>query len=359
MKLLWICSVWPEPTSSAAGVRTSQLLLAAKEAGFDVYAASSCSDNKFKSDLESNGIKTKSILLNDSSFDQYLEKIRPEIVIFDRFMTEEQFSFRVKNTCPDALRVLDTIDLHHRRDPSLKYRELAAILRSDLTLVVSEIEKEYLEQNFPVRNTLYVPFWVERLEKPIAFSDRRDMVFIGNFNHPPNKEAITYIHSEIAPNVDCEVHIYGAYSEKFSDKNFHCLGHTVDSKETLSRYKVSLAPLLTGSGIKGKILDSFAAGTPVAATNVAAEGIGDFGVENVLERALILYENESDWETAQRLGFDILNERFSRELCLERFFNALKTKKAPNFLNELLWFQTLRSTEYFSRWIEAKNKLSG
>lgn len=359
MKLLWICSVWPEPTSSAAGVRTSQLLLAAKETGFDVHAASSCSDNKFKTDLESNGIKTKSILLNDSSFDRYLEKIRPEIVIFDRFMTEEQFSFRVKQTCPEALRVLDTIDLHHRRDKDLKLRELASIIRSDITLVVSDVEKEYLINNFPVENIFHVPFWVNPLEESPKFYDRKNMVFIGNFYHPPNREALSYIKNDIAPKVSCEIHVYGAYGESFRKDNLICFGSTDNSVETLSRYRVSLAPLLTGSGIKGKILDSFAAGTPVAATNVAAEGIGEFGVENVLERAVILYENESDWETAQSLGFELLNERFSRELSLERFFNALKTKKAPSFLNELLWFQTLRSTEYFSRWIEAKNKLSG
>lgn len=359
MKLLWICSVWPEPTSSAAGVRTSQLLLASKEAGFDVFAASSCSENKFKHRLESSGIKTKSILLNDSSFDQYLEDIRPEIVIFDRFMTEEQFSFRVKQTCPEALTVLDTIDLHHRRDKDLKLRELASIIRSDITLVVSDVERQYLINNFPVKDIFHVPFWVTPLEDPPKFYDRKNMVFIGNFYHPPNREALSIIQNEIAPKVSCEVHIYGAYAKSFKKDNLICFGFTDDSVKTLSKYRVSLAPLLTGSGIKGKILDSFAAGTPVATTKVGAEGIGEFGVENVLERALTLYENQSDWERAQRLGFSILNERFSRELCLERFFNALKTKKAPSFLNELLWFQTLRSTEYFSRWIEAKNKLSG
>jgi len=355
LKLLWICSVWPEPTSSAAGVRTSQLLIASKIRGFDVYAASSCSDNKFKNELESFGIKTKSILLNNPSFDEYLAELRPEIVVFDRFMTEEQFSFRVKNTSPETLRVLDTIDLHHRRDPSLKYRELAAILRSDLTLVVSEIEKEYLEQNFPVRNIFYVPFWVQRLEKSIKFSERKDMVFIGNFNHPPNKEAISYIHSEIAPNVDCEVHIYGAYSEKFSDKNFHCFGFTPDAKETISKYKVNLAPLNTGSGIKGKILDGFAAGTPVAASFIAAEGIGEFGVENVLDQALSLYNDEKLWNESQTFGFSILEDKFNEKFCTDQFFESLKVKRSESFLQSLLWFQTLRSTEYFSRWIEVKN----
>lgn len=358
MKLLWICSVWPEPTSSAAGVRTQQLLISSKEAGFDVYAASSCSENKFKDDLQAFDIKTKKILLNDSSFDQYLSEVNPEIVVFDRFMTEEQFSFRVKKVCPDALTVLDTIDLHHRRDSSLKFRELAAILRSDITLVVSEIEKEYLEENFPVRNIFYVPFWVDRLETTVNYSERKDLVFIGNFNHPPNKEAISYIQLEIAPKVDCEVHIYGAYSEKFSDKNFHCLGATPDAKNTLSKYKVNLAPLNSGSGIKGKILDGFAAGTPVAASFIGAEGIGEFGVDNVLEHAVALYNNENLWKESQALGFSIIEKKFNQRFCLDRFFESFKVKKEASFLQDLLWFQSLRSTEYFSRWIELKNKLN-
>src|SRR5690606_42072194 len=62
------------------------------------------------------GVDEVTIALNCSSFDQYVNKFQPDIVLFDRFMMEEQFGWRVEKCCPQALRVLDTEDLHSLRE---------------------------------------------------------------------------------------------------------------------------------------------------------------------------------------------------------------------------------------------------
>ena len=114
-KLLIIGNVWPEPNSTAAGRRMLQLIEAFQNNDYKItfISAASKTDNSFQ--LEKLNIVTFEILLNDSSFDSLVKEIDPDIVIFDRFLTEEQFGWRITETCPKAIRILDTEDLHFLR----------------------------------------------------------------------------------------------------------------------------------------------------------------------------------------------------------------------------------------------------
>src|SRR5690606_5459984 len=111
-KLLIIGFVWPEPKSSAAGSRMMQLIEAYISFGYDVTFASACAKTETAFDLKTIGIQTENIQLNHSSFDDFVKQLQPDAVLFDRFMTEEQFGWRVAEQCPNALRILDTEDLH-------------------------------------------------------------------------------------------------------------------------------------------------------------------------------------------------------------------------------------------------------
>jgi hypothetical protein len=68
-------------------------------------------DSDFMIDLELVGVVKKSIALNCPSFDVFVKELNPSVVLFDRFMMEEQFGWRVSENCPD-IRLLDTEDLH-------------------------------------------------------------------------------------------------------------------------------------------------------------------------------------------------------------------------------------------------------
>jgi len=111
--ILIIGFVWPEPNSSAAGTRMEQLLLLFKEWGWSVTFATPALDSNFMVDLETIGVEKRTIALNCSSFDEFVQELNPSIVLFDRFLMEEQFGWRVAEYCPNALRILDTIDLHY------------------------------------------------------------------------------------------------------------------------------------------------------------------------------------------------------------------------------------------------------
>ena len=99
---LIIGKVWPEPTSTAAGQRTYDVITAFQLGSWQVHFASAAQRGEHALDLEAIGVKTHKIAVNDAAFDPWVEALAPEVVIFDRFMTEEQFGWRVTQYCPEA-----------------------------------------------------------------------------------------------------------------------------------------------------------------------------------------------------------------------------------------------------------------
>src|SRR5436190_12865974 len=184
LNVLVIGYVWPEPNSSAAGGRMMQLIELFQEQGWEVVFASPALESDYRFDVESIGVQKESILLNDDSFDVFVKNLNPAIVLFDRFMMEEQFGWRVAENCPDALRMLDTEDLHCLRKArqlafkenrsyctsdlfsDVSKREVASILRCDLSLIISEVEMDLLQSVFKVDAELlyYLPFLLQPLQ---------------------------------------------------------------------------------------------------------------------------------------------------------------------------------------------------
>ncbi|MEZ4875896.1 MAG: hypothetical protein R2793_10715 [Flavobacteriaceae bacterium] len=177
-KLLIIGHTLPEPATTAAGNRMMQLISLFQEAHFEIAFATTAAKTDYSEDLRAHGISLHSILLNDASFDAFVASLQPSVVLFDRYITEEQFGWRVAENCPNALRILDTEDLHFlrkageeafkrmaeinlfsRRQP----KELASILRCDLSLIISEAEMKLLTETFHLPEGLlfYLPFIIE------------------------------------------------------------------------------------------------------------------------------------------------------------------------------------------------------
>ena len=110
--LLIIGAVWVEPNSSAAGKRMLQLIAQFLERDYTITFASPAQKSEKAIDLSSLGVAEVVIQLNNASFNLFIAQLQPNIVLFDRFMMEEQFGWRVLENCPEALRILDTEDLH-------------------------------------------------------------------------------------------------------------------------------------------------------------------------------------------------------------------------------------------------------
>ena len=406
--LLVIGFVYPEPNSSAAGSRMLQLIAAFQAQNYNVVFATSCkkSDNAF--DLESIGVSVVQIELNHSSFDVFIKALNPSCVLFDRFMTEEQFGWRVAEHCPDALRILDTEDLHFLRkarqkafttnlplDPLLftsdtAKRELASIYRSDVSLIISEAEHLLLTQQLKIDSSLlcYLPFMIDSADcQPRAdcksYDERCDFVSIGNFLHPPNVDVVHSLKKDVWPKIKKELpvaklHIYGAYvpanvKEMHSEsEGFLVHGFVGDAFAVLNSAKALLAPLRFGAGLKGKLVLAMQAGTPCAMSSVAAEGMfGTLEPNGIVEdtsdkfvaQAVALYSSSSKWETFQKQGFYILKNRFEISLHQSNFLDTIKrlqetlpAHRSQNVIGQMLSHHQFQSTKYMARWIEAKNR---
>ena len=133
MQILLIGLVWPEPASSAAGSRIIKLIDLFLSKGWEVTFSSAAAKSEFSADLISKGVNEISIELNSSSFDDFIGELKPDVVLFDRFMVEEQYGWRVAENCPNAIRILDTEDLHFLRNARhLVIKENRKLKESDL-----------------------------------------------------------------------------------------------------------------------------------------------------------------------------------------------------------------------------------
>jgi glycosyltransferase involved in cell wall biosynthesis len=417
-KVLIIGNVWPEYRSSAAGLREWNLIQAFQKQGWKVHFASAAVPNLYCEELSNQNVGVHFIRLNDPGFDSWVRELNPDFVVFDRFLTEEQFGWRVQENCPSAVRILDTVDLHfirRSREAALKkgasidelsqsrflmdllmgspmgsddmLRELGSILRCDGTLIISRFEADLLQNYFKISVEMFclIRFFYPPAVSVPEFDQRSNFVMIGNFRHKPNTDGIHWFRNEIWSKIrsrlpEAQVHIYGAYPSKammdltLVKQGFHVMGSAPDQFEALKRYRVSLAPLRFGAGIKGKITDSWWSGTPVVSTQIGAEGMADDldwggAISNDPEEfayfATQLYSDRLIWEVARNRGLKLISDLYSFEKespALIRFFiglrNQLSERRAANWVGRVLTLNQNRSTKYFSKWIEAKGVVS-
>ena len=407
-KLLVIGLVWPEPQSSAAGTHLLHLIELFTKHNWEIHFASAASPSPYSDDLISKGVFTQEILLNDSSFDAYIQTLNPQAVLFDRFVTEEQFGWRVAEQCPNALRIVDTEDLHclrlarqeaykQKRDltPSDLFsdtakREIASMLRCDLSLIISEFELDLLQNTYGVKRNLlfYLPLMAEPITPETQatwpkFEERSDFVFIGNFLHEPNWQTVLYLKQHIWPALakhipSASLKIYGAYPPQKAlelhkpSERFLVLGRAESAQEVIQNARVLLAPIPFGAGAKGKLLEAMCYGTPSVTSSIGAESMpGDLTWNGIvtddddafIQAAAQLYQDEVHWKESQQNGVQLVNSRFDKNQFEQPFIDQinyllqhLESHRASNFMGAVLQHHSLQSTKYLAKWIEEKGK---
>lgn len=405
--LLIIGQTFPEPTTTAAGGRMLQLIEMFISHGYAITFASSASSSEKSFNLDSLGVATQKITINDSSFDDFVRQLNPTLVLFDRFITEEQFAWRVTQSCPKALKILDTEDLHFlrkARQQALKNatdvkdsnlftetakREIASILRCDLSLIISEFEMKLLTDTFAVSKEIlyYLPFMVTKLPDSSNFPEfeqRTNFMTIGNLLHGPNIDSVLYLKKEIWPLIkkqlpQAELYIYGNYAPQHilelhnQKQGFYIMGWADSVAHVMQKARVCLAPLRFGAGLKGKLLDAMLYGIPGVTTSIGAEGMyGDLPMPGVIadtperfaEHSVAIYSNKIKWQENAQRGVEIIKARYNGKAISRDFMtrlDALKTNlklhRQAHFIGQILQHQSLQASKYLSKWIEEKNKV--
>ena len=296
-----------------------------------------------------------------SSVREYLRSNGTEfdIVILSRCDFARKHIAEVRLSAPEARLIFDTVDLHFLREerearlldsPQLRESaarkrqlEYALIEQADETWVVSPAERELLLQDWPDKSIEVVSNIVEVPGSGTEFAQRRDILFIGSFQHPPNIDAVMHFSREIFPRVrqslsDVIFYIIGAEAPPeviaLAGEDIVVTGFQPDVSRYFETVKLSVAPLRYGAGIKGKINQSMAFGVPVVATSLAVEGMDLSDRKDVLvgddsasfARVLIeVYEDEELWQRISQNGLEQTKARYSREAATRRL-EALVTK---------------------------------
>ncbi len=400
---LFIGLFWPEPTTSAAGARTMRLMEWLQQAGYRVHSGATASPSAYSAVHGKAHITTHHIVVNDTSFDEFITELNPDVVIYDTFLSEEQFGWRVKKHAPQSLQVLDLQDLHFLRQARSKaklwdngaqeelsnattFREVAGVYRCDLTLVISKTEYTLLVEQFNVPKSLliYLPL-VYDFPAPngARWANRSGFCSIGSFKHKPNVDLLSFTLSNLWPRIkrklpDATWHIYGTYagaqSHQFHhpQKGVYLVGHADFVVEVMHSHRVLLAPVRFGAGLKGKLLDACYYGIPSVTTPIGAEGIQEneqwagvcsSDIDALIEETCTLYSDQTDWEKAVNNGNKLIskfNASTHRTLFLEALNHLvinLENHRRSNFIGQMIGHHRLKSTEYLSRFIETKKAL--
>ena len=394
---VFFVNLWPEPRSSAAGVRTLEISLFIQRLGYQLVGIAPGETSPHSEAWEKNGVRTLTCDPNSSEAAEILKTLSPELVVYDRFYTEEKFGWRAREVWPDALQMIDTSDLHCLRTARQRahlagaevsephddffgedlLREMASLHRADVCLVVSPHELEWLmRQGFEKERVCYLPFSSQADADLKPQTDRHGFCFLGNYLHAPNVDAVRWLETELWPALrkhlpKAELHLYGAYPpqaiSQLNGKNgIISHGFVEDHREAIARHEAMLAPLRFGAGIKGKILEAWATGTPVLGTPLAFEGMGTGFAEFTDSAGLVdqiqNLQNPECWHKNVELGLELLINRFDREMIFKTFAEFLEASKLElpkirkSLTGRLLRHHGAQSLKYFSAWIEEKNK---
>ncbi|GAB3378468.1 glycosyltransferase [Lysobacter fragariae] len=348
-RVLVIDAQTPQPDRDAGSLRMLNLMRLMREEGAQVsfLPANLASDGRYTQALQQLGVETW-----HSPFARrpptWLREHghRFDTIVVCRHYIASEFLPLLREHAPQARIVFDTVDLHYLResrgaqltgDPALartaqhtRALELDVIARSDVTLVVSEVERALLANDAPqarveVLSTLHHVSGPGR-----SFAHRADLVFVGGFRHPPNVDAVCWFVDEV----------FAKIRARLPQVRFHCIGgdaptevtalgsrpgvvvhgHIKDIQPHMDGARIALAPLRYGAGVKGKVNLSMAHGQPVVATSCAVEGMHLHAGEDVLvaddadgfaEAVLRLYGDEALWLKLAANGLRNVERHFS------------------------------------------------
>ena len=259
---------------------------------------------------------------------EYLERHLTEFdaVYFTRYYVARDCIDLVKSLAPEIRILFNNADLHFlrelrtakaTRDPELletarqtRDAELAIMEKVDVILSYNEVEHTVIEAYTDGRANVVKCPWVVRVPPRVpGIRARKGLSFLGSFRHHPNVEGIRWFTKEVMPQVAAVnpklgLHLYGSgMSEEIrslESDNVFAHGFVKDIADAFNGHRLFVAPLLSGAGIKGKIISAIAHGIPCVVSPAAAEGIG---LRNGHD--CFIAEKPTDWvEAIERLESD-------------------------------------------------------
>ncbi|MGO9481221.1 MAG: glycosyltransferase [Candidatus Kryptoniota bacterium] len=280
-----------------------------------------------------------------------------DFALIDFWYQAEYYLPLIKKYSPSTTVIIDTEDVHFVRetreaevkdDPEMKIRaavnkrrELAIYRKADSLWVVTDEDKRALAHEIHDVPIDILPLIHELPEANHGFENRQGLLFVGNFNHTPNIDAVQFFVKDVLPKVAKfipEVILYIVGNDprnetaKLAGENVKAVGYVEDLSVYYDKCKVVVAPLRYGAGLKGKIVESLSYGVPVVTTSIGAEGTGLQDGEDIMvsddpdemaKRIAALYSNKETWERLSENGRIQMQSRWSVEAGQKRLEDIL------------------------------------
>ena len=358
----------PMPDRDSGSLRMFQILKLLHELGHRVtFVPDNLADiPPYASELQKRGIKV--------IHHPYIKKVRDyliahgsefDVAVLSRCQFARKHIADVRLYAPQSRIIFDTVDLHFLReereahltaDPEVlqkakvtKQWEYGLIDQSDETWVVSSAEQQLLQEQRPDKCIQLVSNIVDVTGSNTPFTLRRDWLFIGSFQHPPNIDAVLFFLKQVYPLIneqlgDARFYIIGDKAPpeivKLATEKIIVAGLQQDVRPFFDSVRLSVAPLRFGAGVKGKINQSMAFGVPVVATSLAVEGTGLRDREEILvadqpedfAKAVIeLYQSEQLWNRISENGLNKTRALYSTDAArtkLELLFSDAHLKSS-------------------------------
>ncbi len=291
-------------------------------------------------------------------YQQILHERKFDYALIEFWDTAEFFMPLLRKFSPATEIIVDTIDLHYVRELreaeinrdtvmqelalGTKASELEVYSQADRLWVVTNDEKTLLAEHIDQIPIDVVPNIHDVEDAPASFKETQDLLFVGNFNHTPNCDGLTWFCEEVLPRVksklpDVKLQVVGNRADiavaHLASDDISIEGYVPSLRQYLKTSRISVNPLRFGAGMKGKIGQALAHGLPVVTTSIGAEGMslqhGQHALiaddaEQFAEQILALYDNRALWEKLAQNGLAHVKANWSSERIgsdLQRIFN--------------------------------------
>lgn len=348
-RILIVDAVTPMPDQDSGSLRMVNLMRILRDNGCHVVfmASNLARVERYTTDLQELGIEVLHHPYNNTATVFRERGAEFDAILLSRHYVAAECIGLARLYAPKARLIFDTVDLHYLRElraaelegrddlarisAKTRAQEIGIMRECDVTLVVSPVEQEILARDAPgvAVDVLSNVHEIYGCRKP--FAERRDLLFVGGFQHPPNSDAVIWFVGEILPRVlraipDLRLHVIGS---KVTDaisalESEHVIVHGFvdDIAPAMDDARISIAPLRYGAGVKGKVNMAMSYGLPVVATPMAVEGMHVTSGEEVLiadtaevyaDAIIALYNDEALWQRLSTKGLGNVRAHFSFE----------------------------------------------
>ncbi len=361
-RILFIDATTPEPDKDSGSVRLTNLMQCCRDMG---YSLTFFADNRdyagvYTRNLQRAGVEVLYHPWLDSLHDFFRDRGGEfDYIFISRHYIAINYISLLKRYCPGARFIFDTVDLHYLREQRLadleqslplkrtaqqtRRAELSVIKAADATLVVSTVEKAVLEKDAPGEKVHVLSNIHQVPGRDKGFTDRKDIYFVGGYQHPPNVDAACWFVNDIWPLIHQQLptmrfHLIGSKAPErvraLSGEGVVFHGFVESLQAFLSDCRLAVAPLRYGAGVKGKVNMSMAHGQPVVATPAAVEGmfaeherelLVAADAESFAREVVRLYQDEDLWNRLSAASVQNVEAHFSlatARASLEALFNS-------------------------------------